>query len=168
MWLHRGTPRLRTMSERRAQQIVVGIDGSPSSNEALSWAIRQAQLTGAGLEAVTAWEYPVSFGYVASYSDDFNPDAQARLVLDRAIGEAVVGSPAIEIRRVAGEGNPARMLVGASKNASLLVVGSRGHGELAGMLLGSVSQYCVGHADCPVVVIRRPGGYLPSSGDTHE
>jgi nucleotide-binding universal stress UspA family protein len=148
------------MTERSVEQIVVGIDGSPSSNGALNWAIRQAQLTGAGLEAVTAWEYSVPFGFVAPYGDDFDPDAEARLVLDRAIEEAVVGSPATEIRRVVAEGNPARMLVAASENASLLVVGSRGHGDLAGLLLGSVSQYCVGHADCPVVVIRRAGGYL--------
>jgi hypothetical protein len=70
-----------------------------------------------GLEAVTAWEYPVSFGYVAPYSDDFDPDAQARLVLDRAIEEAEVGSPPIEIHRVVAEGHPARMLVDASKDA---------------------------------------------------
>jgi nucleotide-binding universal stress UspA family protein len=163
MMIHPARRRFTTMSERRDARIVVGIDGSPSSTGALSWAMRQAHLTGAGLEAVTAWEYPVPFGYVASYGEDFNPDAQARLVLDRAIEEAVVGSPAIEIRRVVAEANPARMLVGASKDASLLVVGSRGHGELAGLLLGSVSQYCVGHADCPVVVIRGPGAHLPPS-----
>jgi nucleotide-binding universal stress UspA family protein len=144
-------------------QIVVGIDGSPSSNEALDWAILQAQLTGAVLQAVTAWEYPVSFGYIAPYGDDFDPEAQARSVLDTAITTAMDGSPPIEIRRVVGEGHPARMLVDASKDASLLVVGSRGHGEFAGMLLGSVSEYCVAHADCPVVVIRRPEGYLPSA-----
>lgn len=168
MRIHLASRRFGAMSGRRDERIVVGIDGSPASSDALSWAIRQAQLTGTGLEAVTAWEYPTPFGYVEPYGVDFDPDAQARLVLDGAIDEAVGGSLSVAIRRVAAEGNPARMLVDASKHASLLVVGSRGHGEFAGILLGSVSQYCVGHADCPVVVIRRPGGYLTPSKDSHE
>jgi nucleotide-binding universal stress UspA family protein len=132
-------------------KIVVGIDGSPSSKNALRWAVRQAQLTASAVEAVTAWEYPE---LLAPPPADFNPEELARRVLDSAIEDAAGPVPPVEVHRVVTEKHPAPALVDASKGASLLVVGNRGHGEFVGVLIGSVSLHCVAHADCPVVIVR--------------
>jgi nucleotide-binding universal stress UspA family protein len=133
------------------QKIVVGVDGSPSSKNALRWAVRQAQLTASAVEAVTAWEYPE---LLAPPPVDFNPEELARRVLDSAIEDAVGPVPPVPVHRVVTERHPAPALVDASKGASLLVVGNRGHGEFVGVLIGSVSLHCVAHADCPVVIAR--------------
>ena len=136
------------------QKIVVGIDGSASSIDAFRWAVRQAQLTGAVVEALMAWQYPA--GVVPAGTQDF--DAESRRALDAAIEGAFSAAPPVQVTRVVEEGEPALTLVGRSTNAALLVIGSRGHGAFIGMLIGSVSQYCVTHAHCPVVVLRGPDG----------
>ena len=136
------------------QKIVVGIDGSASSIHALRWAVRQAQATGSAVEAVMAWQYPV--GLVPAGGQDF--EAESRQALDDAIEGAFSRSPLVQVNQVVEEGEPALALVGRSRDAALLVVGSRGHGAFVGMLIGSVSQYCVTHAHCPVVVLRGPEG----------
>jgi nucleotide-binding universal stress UspA family protein len=136
------------------QRIVVGIDGSASSIDGFRWAARQAQVTGAVIEALMAWQYPV--GVVSAGTEDF--EAESRRALESAIEEAFAGAPSVQVTRVVEEGEPALTLVGRSKDAALLVIGSRGHGAFVGMLIGSVSQYCVSHAHCPVVVLRGPEG----------
>ena len=98
---------MSTGQDRRGHRIVVGVDGSPSSEAALRWAVRQAERTGAE----------------------------------------------VEVRPHVVEGRAAQVLVDASEGADLLVVGSQGHGGFAAAL-GSVSQHCVSHAPCPVVVVR--------------
>jgi nucleotide-binding universal stress UspA family protein len=135
------------------RKIVVGVDGSPSSKSALRWAVRQAQLTDSAVEAVTAWEYPE---LLAPPPAGFDPEELARRVLDSAIDEVVGAVPPVEVVRVVTERHPAQALVDASKGASLLAVGNRGHGEFVGVLIGSVSLHCVAHADCPVVILRSP------------
>jgi nucleotide-binding universal stress UspA family protein len=135
-------------------KIVVGIDGSAPSIDAFRWAVRQAQLTGSVVEAVMAWQYPA--GIVPAGAQDV--DAESRRALDGAIEGAFAGAPPVQVIRVVGEGEPAPTLVRRSKDAALLVVGSRGHGAFVGMLIGSVSEYCVTHAHCPVVVLRGPEG----------
>ena len=135
------------------RKIVVGVDGSPSSKSALRWAVRQAQLTDSAVEAVTAWEYPE---LLAPPPAGFDPEELARRVLDSAIDEVVGAVPPVEVGRVVTERHPAQALVDASKGASLLAVGNRGHGEFVGVLIGSVSLHCVAHADCPVVILRSP------------
>src|SRR5882724_382140 len=136
------------------QRIVVGIDGSASSIDALRWAVRQAQLTGSVVEAVMVWQYPVEVGFAGAGAFE----TESRLALDGAIEGAFSGAPPVQVTQVVEEGEPALALVGRSKDAGLLVVGSRGHGAFVGMLIGSVSQYCVTHAHCPVVVLRGPEG----------
>jgi nucleotide-binding universal stress UspA family protein len=136
----------------RGGRIVVGVDGSPSSIEALCWAVRQARLTGGALEAVTAWSYPTSYGFPVIADVDWEQGARTRL--GEAL-DAAVGSDADVARRVI-EGHAARVLVEASGGADLLVVGSRGHGGFTGLLLGSVGEHVVTHAPCPVVVVRHP------------
>jgi nucleotide-binding universal stress UspA family protein len=137
-------------------RIVVGVDGSDSSKRALAWAVRQAQLTGAVVEAITAWEFPYATGYPVPMPDvDFEDLATG--ILTDAIAEVSAGAGAVAIRSRVAEGNAARVLVDASAGADLLVVGSRGHGGFVEALLGSIGQHCVHHAACPVVVIRDSG-----------
>jgi len=145
-------------------RIVVGVDGSESSRAALAWAVRQAALTGATVDAVHAWHIPVTYGYGYGYAMVLPvPDLEklAGRVIDKAVAEVADLASGVEIRAVTVEGNPARALLDAAKDADLLVVGSRGHGGFTEALLGSVSQHCVHHADCPVVVIR---GGRPDAG----
>ena len=133
--------------------VVVGVDGSEESGLALRWAFDYAQMISAPVEAVIAWDIPPSYGWGASY-DDVDLEKMARETLEKTVHD-VLGAGAPVTSRVE-RGHPAPVLVAASERAQLLVVGSRGHGAFAGMLLGSVSQHCVQHAHCPVVVIRRP------------
>jgi nucleotide-binding universal stress UspA family protein len=147
------------MAEDSGKQprIVVGVDGSPSSRHALRWAARQAQLTGARLEVVITWELPTSFGWVPPYPSDFNPAGDAQKAADEEVSGALVDYPDVAAQTTVVEGHPAPTLVQASRGADLLVLGSRGHGEFAGMLLGSVTQHLVSTAHCPVLVWRRDG-----------
>ncbi len=135
-------------------RIVVGIDGSPSSLEALAWAARQATLTGSLLEVVMTWEWPTSLGWAVAVPDDYDPEADVRATLETALTEVRTEQPGLHIDARAVNGHPAPILVEASKGADLLVVGSRGHGEFVGMLLGSVSEHCVANAQCPVLIHR--------------
>lgn len=136
--------------------IVVGVDGSAASIEALRWAAGTADATGAELAAVTCWDYPPSYGMSAGYGD-WNPAADARSIVDQAITAAFPEPRADTIRTTVTQGHPAEILIEASRNADMLVVGSRGRGGFVGLLLGSVSAYCAEHALCPVVVVRpRP------------
>jgi nucleotide-binding universal stress UspA family protein len=134
------------------RRIVVGVDGSPASLEALQWAVRQASLTGAAAEAVTAWHFPAAVGGFPIV-DPTDWQANAHDVQDLAVKEALGDAAPALVRRVA-QGHPVRVLLEAAVGAELLVVGSRGHGGFTGMLLGSVSEHVVAHAPCPVVVIR--------------
>jgi nucleotide-binding universal stress UspA family protein len=138
-----------------APLIVVGVDGSEPSRQALRWAADQAKLTGAELNVVTTWEYPPTLGWAPPYPSDFDPNQDARKALQDTV-KAVLGSdPGVVVHHVVKEGHPAFVLTEAAQGAALLVVGSRGHGAFAGMLLGSVSEYCASHAPCPVVVVRH-------------
>lgn len=137
-------------------RIVVGVDDSESSSAALRWAIHQAKLTGAVVEAVTAWHVPAGTGLVPpadmpDYEDD------ARTVLCEAITEMCAVEPEVQVCPRVVEGRAGQVLVDAAEGAELLVVGSRGHRAFAEALLGSVGQFCVHHAPCPVVIMRGKG-----------
>lgn len=132
-------------------RIVVGVDGSDASLTALGWALGQAECTGGTVEAVSAWEPPDAFGgFPVIAETDWEADATA--VLDATVAEAAGGH---DVMRSTRRGHPVRVLLDAAAGAALLVVGNRGHGGFAGMLLGSVSQHLVAHAPCPVVVVRH-------------
>lgn len=143
--------------DRDDRRIVVGVDGSPSSMAALRWAILQAELTGCAVEAVTAWRLPSRYGFAAVTDRATDFEGDARKVLADALNEVSSVEPDVVIRSSVVEGHPAEVLVWAARGADMLVVGSRGHGGFAGAVLGSVSQYCVHHAPCPVLVIRGTG-----------
>ena len=139
-------------------RIVVGVDGSQGSKTALTWAMTQAGRTGATVEAVTSWQYPTqyatAYGWTAVAFDDDTYAASMAKVLDDTVAEvsAQMAHPVTVLAQVV-EGHPAEVLLHAVADAELLVVGSRGHGTFAGIMLGSVSQHCVQHAPCPVVVV---------------
>jgi nucleotide-binding universal stress UspA family protein len=140
-------------------RIVVGVDGSAGSKSALRWAMTQAQLTGAKVEAITCWQDPVTWGYtygVPALYEAGDLAASAEKYLGETITEVAgqLGQPADVLSRVV-QGHPAEVLTEAATGAGLLVVGSRGHGTFAGIMLGSVSQHCVQHAPCPVVVVPQ-------------
>ena len=139
-------------------RIVVGVDGSAASRAAFRWAVRQAELTGATVQAMTAWQYPVASGGYAwapvAVLDSTDLQEAAEKTLTDEVSEVVGTRTDITVRPQAVEGNPAQVLLEAAADADLLVVGSRGHGGFAGALLGSVSQHCVHHANCPVLIIR--------------
>lgn len=139
------------MSENPGR-IVVGVDGSPASVEALRFAQRQAHLTGATVHAVTTWNYPLTYDIPVLDAPDWQRDAEG--ILDTALKEALPASEADAVVRHVSEGHPAALLLTHAEGAEMLVVGSRGRGGFTGMLLGSVSQHVVAHASCPVVVVR--------------
>ncbi len=144
-------------------RIVAGVDGSPSSLAALRWAIQQARLTGATVDAVIAWHYPVlavPLGPAApgAIMDTTDFEKAADEVVTDAIGAVESGSD-VRVSALVKEGNAARVLLDAAAGANLLVVGSRGHGGFAEALLGSVSQHCVHHAPCAVVIVRGDGAH---------
>jgi nucleotide-binding universal stress UspA family protein len=154
---------MTTTPPEPAHRIVVGIDGSPSSVAALNWALRQADLTGASLEVVTTWEWPLTPAVGTLPTSDFDPKADAATVLDESIAAAEPGHESVPIETKVVGGPAGMALVDASRGADLLVVGSRGHGELISLLLGSVSEHCVTHAHCSVLVFRDGGEH----GDKH-
>lgn len=139
------------MGDRLAarRRIVAGVDGSESSKAALAWAVRQAELTGAVVEAVIAWPLPATFGLIPLRHMGSLNTALKTL----ADSVSSIGAPA-EVGSRVMVGRAATVLVKASSGADLLVLGSRGRGAFTGTLLGSVGVHCVRHARCPVVVIR--------------
>jgi nucleotide-binding universal stress UspA family protein len=139
---------------KRDSNIVVGTDGSKASLRALEWAARQAEFTGSSLEIVTAWEWPTSYGW-SVIPDSYDPAGDLKAMLEPILATLRAEHPNVEVTTRIVEGHPAPVLIHASHGASLLVVGSRGHGEFVGMLIGSTSEHCVAHAACPVVVFRE-------------
>jgi nucleotide-binding universal stress UspA family protein len=143
------------------RRIVVGVDGSENAKTALHWAIGQARRTDATIEAVTAWQDPAMSGFSYGWSPMlFDGDSIATLTektLDETVAE-VTGQDndrPVPINTRVVQGHPVEVLLKAATGAQLLVLGTRGHGTFTGILLGSVSQHCVQHAPCPVVIVPR-------------
>lgn len=138
--------------------IVVGIDGSEESQMALRWGLAEAKLRGSSVRAVHAWRYPIYagvYGYIPPETMDANALLSAAADGLRAAVEDAAGETAgVEIEQVVLQGPAAKELIDESKGAEMLVVGSRGHGGFAGLMLGSVSQHCAQHSHCPVVIVR--------------
>jgi nucleotide-binding universal stress UspA family protein len=154
----KGPGQMSADSTKGAPRIVVGVDGSPTSRAALRWAARQAKFTDGTVDAVIAWEIPMvlqSYGWAPVYVEEAGDfEADARKTLDAVISEEVGPTDSKRVRSLVVNGHPAQALIDAADGADLLVVGSRGHGSFAEALLGSVSQHCVHHAPCPVLIVR--------------
>ena len=152
--------------------VVVGVDGSAGARAALRWAIAEARLRQAPLRAVHAWapDYGAGYlgggyasmaggyGFVSADAGDYVSGMRqaAEEMLERALADLAAEADGVEIERETVEGVAAQVLVEAAGAGDLLVVGSRGHGGFAGLLLGSVSQQCAHHARCPVVIVHAP------------
>jgi nucleotide-binding universal stress UspA family protein len=137
--------------------VIVGVDGSPESVDALRWASRYATATGATITAVHAWHYPAAGPVPAGRPPQPITDqvrATMQETLDKALTDVFGTSTPDNADTKVAYGHPAMVLVNESEGADLLVVGNRGHGAFHGMLLGSVSIHCVTNATCPVVVVR--------------
>ncbi|WP_406430133.1 universal stress protein [Streptomyces sp. NBC_00631] len=145
---------MREMPGGPDRRIVVGVDGSESSMAALRWAVGHAKGFNAVVEAVIAWEFPATYGWVPTPPEEWNFEKIAKEKLAETLELALPHGGHVGVRSYVRKGHPAGVLVDFSRGAELLVVGSRGHGGFAGVLLGSVSQHCVTHAACPVLVIR--------------
>ena len=149
---------------------VVGVDGSAGAQEALRWALAEGRLRNSPVRVVHVW----TFGYIGSTVERFpywdgsaNPytsvgvdlsdlHSAAEKLLEQSLVAVGGETEGVEIERVVVQGAAAAILVSAVTPGDLLVVGSRGHGGFVGLLLGSVSQQCVHHAPCPVVVVHPP------------
>jgi nucleotide-binding universal stress UspA family protein len=144
-----------TVSEWKT--IVVGVDGSSGSRTALSWAAAEAGDHGAELVVVNVWEHTLlpPAGSV-TVSEHYVPDPSQRTADDlvRVIKEQLGDDPPVLVQPRVKQGSPAKVLIEESANADLLVVGTRGHGGFAGLVLGSVSQHVAAYAHCPVTVVR--------------
>ena len=147
-------------------RIVVGVDGSDASRDALRWAIDEARLRGATVDAVYAWQVPMlppdigpslAPGASALEMTSLVPrlEESARLVVEQVVRDVVGEADGVDVRPLAIEGPPANALLEAARDADLLVVGSRGHGGFTGLLVGSVSLQAAQHAPCPVVICRH-------------
>ena len=140
--------------------IVVGVDHSDGAKEALRFALAEARLRDMPLRVVHAWQ----FGYVGATGIEGGLPAvggeleefreAATEALEATLREAIPDEHGVKVQRRVVEGTPAAVLVSESRGAELLVVSSRGHGVFARLLLGSVSQQCAQHAECPVVIVR--------------
>jgi nucleotide-binding universal stress UspA family protein len=133
---------------------IVGLDGSVESGRAFEWALEYARQTGSALELVSAWARPTSYG-LPLVVGGLDPEVEAKAILEAALLR--VDLPEGRAKATAVHGSPTEVLVSESAHADLLVVGSRGRGGVAELLLGSVSTYCVHNAQCPVVVLRGDG-----------
>ncbi len=142
------------MDHNRGTLIVVGVDGSPGSDHALSWALDLAGRIGGSVEAVTAWSADTGIAagsLVLPLSDISQAEHILTESIDKARTSAEGDAPPVASRAVAG--SPGAVLVEASHRADMLVIGSHGHNRLYELVLGSTTDFCVRHATCAVVVI---------------
>lgn len=137
--------------------ILVGVDGSESSHAALSYAADLARKLGLPLHALSVWDNPSlmwgdAYTYFGEPEIDF--EANAKQLVNGEVARVFPDEVPDWVTTAARPGSAARALIDASSEAAMLVVGSRGHGGFAGLLLGSVSSACASHAHCPVLVVR--------------
>jgi nucleotide-binding universal stress UspA family protein len=153
----RRTHRKEDCIVRETPLVVVGVDGSDCSREALRFAVEEARRRGAHLRIVSAWFVPVmtyAGGFAAGVDISVYRDA-ATAISTTAVEEARSIGRDIVIEAATPEDSPAAALLEAAEDADLVVVGSRGHGGFSSLLLGSVSQQVALHAPCPVTIVRH-------------
>jgi len=143
------------------KRILVGVDGSKSSVAALTWACDLATGVEAEVDVLCAWQTPFPSFELMAIGLDFEvdelnsrPHQIAQYRIDKTILDACGEPHPMRCNRIIEEGNPGILLVGRSKDYDLLVLGNRGHTPVIETLLGSVSQHCVTHAHCPVVIVK--------------
>ncbi|MDO4032100.1 universal stress protein [Clavibacter michiganensis] len=137
-----------------SRPIAVGFDGSPASESAVDRALLIAGSLGVPVRLVAAWQYPMAFARFPLA--EWTPAAHAQSLMDASVAARFGGAPPTWLTTATVEGPAAPVLLAESRDAQMLVVGSRGHGGFAGLLLGSVSSACAEHAECPVLVMHAP------------
>jgi len=154
--------------------VVVGVDGSPGARAAFRFAVEEARLREGRVVAILAWQLPIveepapymvgtpTFDVPVGETAGAYRNAAFDLI-DSVLAELADGAAGVQVERRVVEDSPAAALLEASKTAELLVVGARGHGRIASLLLGSVSLQCVQHARCPVIVVRYPADSAPDT-----
>jgi nucleotide-binding universal stress UspA family protein len=149
-------------------RIVVGVDSSPASKVALRAAARMAALTEATIDALTVWDYPVSYiayGYAQGLDPQaggWDPENDARRMLEATVDEVFGANRPAGLQTVLLRGNAAKQIVQHAEGASLIVLGSRGNGGFAGLMLGSKSMRVAAAARCPVLIIHPPADGSPA------
>jgi nucleotide-binding universal stress UspA family protein len=144
--------------QARVPLVVVGVDASEESKDALRWAKEYAELTGASLQVVHAWHLADEHAWIQPLPPPAGPTDVARAALQEVVDAVLGADPSIDVTVEVVEGHAARVLTDAARGASWLVVGSTGLGGFDGIVLGSVSQHCVARATCSVAVVRSPEG----------
>ncbi|GAA2205869.1 universal stress protein [Nonomuraea monospora] len=132
-------------------EVVAGTDGSPGAADALEFAFTEAELRGARLRAVRAWAWPHAGGFEPASRES---EQDTLRTLKESLNGHRERHPTVHVVAEVVHGHPVEVLKEAARRADLLVVGSRGHGQLAGMLIGSISQALLHHAPCPLAVVR--------------
>jgi nucleotide-binding universal stress UspA family protein len=137
--------------------VVVGVDGSEISNQALEFAASEADRRREPLIAVHAWTIPIVPGAEYSYSDAYFDDAErgAESTLSAAVADIQARYPNVELRPVVLNSNPAHALTAEAESAAMVVVGSHGRGTFGRLLLGSVSHGVLAHMVAPTVIVRQ-------------
>lgn len=142
-----------------AERVVVGVDGSEQSIDALRWAARFAAGTGARIDVLTTWEPRAGMTgpFIATAGGaNVGPEQTAQAMLSHAVDEAYGRDRPPNVTMHARQGAAAHILTEESETAQLLVIGSRGLSEVAGLLLGSVSAHLAEKAQCPVLIMHAP------------
>jgi nucleotide-binding universal stress UspA family protein len=160
---HAGGPVVvvRGRADTASGPVVVGLDGSVSAQRALALGFDEAQQRGSGLLAVRSYQVPVPAYEMDIAPLPYDQDAAQRVAardLDATLTPWRDKYPMVPVQTLTEPGSPAKNLVDLSSDATLLIVGSRGHGALIGSLLGSVGQQLLHHADCPVMIIHPEQG----------
>lgn len=152
-----------------AQEIVIGLNGSPGARLALQWAADEARLRDATLRIVHTWDLPAVEAMSASIDLREATESEAR---DLATGlvQSVLGTTDVPGTLDIVHGPAAQVLVARSHNAALLVIGTQAHTGIRRIVAGSVSHYCLSHATCPVVAVPGPvreHRHIPHTRDHH-
>lgn len=141
------------MDSAQQKPIVVGVDGSAGSVDALVKASQLSRAFGMPMKAVTAWQFPIMYDGTFP-TEAWSPEGDAKAVLAATVEAAFPSGAPEQLTMVTIGGPAASVLIEMSEDASMLVVGSRGRGGFAGLLLGSVSTACAQHAHCPVLIMH--------------
>jgi nucleotide-binding universal stress UspA family protein len=146
-------------------RILVGFDGSEESKRALRWAVDLAALIHAEVHAFHAWDFPSNYDFPYAFQG-WDPAVDPQREFDAAVQEIDTGRRPDRLTLKVVRGDPARVLIEESHRATMLVVGSRGLGGFATLMMGSVSAKCARHSACPVLVMHGAQNlYQPSTGD---
>jgi nucleotide-binding universal stress UspA family protein len=153
------------MSGTRAPAIVVGVDGTAASMAALEFALREGVARGSAVDVVTVWGWSGPHESLAAASSSQEARDRARRKQDEAVAEVLRRLDVTPlVSRQVVEGDPAQVLLRAGRGAAFVVIGTEHKGRVKRAVLGSVSEQCVRHAECPVVVVpasRRTAAHTP-------